>query len=59
MRQTELHLSDEDRDIIDGIRTKGQNNSCEVNRVQSRCEWKKWILQGRRISGLNVSTTLS
>ena len=46
MRQTELHLSDEDRDIIDGIRTKGQNNSCEVNRVQSRCEWKKWILPG-------------
>ena len=35
MRQTELHLSDEDRDIIDGIRSKGQNNSCEVNRAHT------------------------
>ena len=32
MRQTELHLSDEDRVVIDEIRAKGVHNSREVNR---------------------------
>ena len=33
MRQTELHLSDEDRSTIDGIRGKGSHQSREVNRA--------------------------
>jgi Homeodomain-like domain len=33
MRQTELHLSDEDRSVIEEIRSKGQHYSREVNRA--------------------------
>ena len=33
MRQTELHLSVEDRSTIDGIRGKGSHQSREVNRA--------------------------
>jgi transposase len=33
MRQTELHLTDEDRAVIDGIRSKGSHQSREVNRA--------------------------
>ena len=35
MRQTELHLSDEDRVVIDEIRAKGVHNSREVNRAHT------------------------
>ena len=33
MRQTELHLSEEDRAVIDEIRSKGVHSSREVNRA--------------------------
>ena len=33
MRQTELHLSDEDRSVIEEIRSKGVHASREVNRA--------------------------
>ena len=33
MRQTELHLTEEDRAVVDGIRTKGVHQSREVNRA--------------------------
>ena len=33
MRQTELHLTDADRTVIDGIRSKGLHYSREVNRA--------------------------
>ena len=33
MRQTELHLTDEDRSVIDEIRGKGTHHSREVNRA--------------------------
>ena len=33
MRQTELHLSEEDRSVIDEIRSKGVHSSREVNRA--------------------------
>jgi transposase len=33
MRQTELHLTNEDRSSIDGIRSKGLHQSREVNRA--------------------------
>lgn len=33
MRQTELHLTDEDRSVIDEIRSKGVHSSREVNRA--------------------------
>ncbi len=35
MRQTELHLSDEDRIVIDEIRGKGVHHSREVNRAHT------------------------
>lgn len=41
MRQTELHLSDEDRLIVEEIRSKGVHHSREVNRahVLSCLDW--------------------
>ena len=33
MRQTELHLSDEDRSLVEEIRSKGVHHSREVNRA--------------------------
>lgn len=33
MRQTELHLTDEDRSVIDEIRSKGSHQAREVNRA--------------------------
>lgn len=33
MRQTELHLTDEDRGLIDSYRTKGLHHAREVNRA--------------------------
>ncbi len=33
MRQTELHLSDEDRSVVEEIRRKGVHHSREVNRA--------------------------
>jgi transposase len=33
MHQTELHLTDEDRSVIDDIRSKGVHSSREVNRA--------------------------
>ena len=33
MRQTELHLTDEDRSVVDEIRSKGVHQSREVNRA--------------------------
>ena len=35
MRQTELHLTDEDRSVIDEIRSKGVHSSREVNRAHA------------------------
>jgi hypothetical protein len=35
MRQTELHLTDEDRSVIEEIRSKGQHHSREVNRAHA------------------------
>ena len=33
MRQTELHLNEEDRSVVEGIRSKGLDQSREVNRA--------------------------
>ena len=33
MRQTELHLSEEDRSVVEGIRAKGLHRSRAVNRA--------------------------
>ena len=33
MRQTELHLTDEDRSLVDEIRSKGAHQAREVNRA--------------------------
>lgn len=35
MRQTELHLTDKDRSVIDEIRSKGVHHSREVNRAHA------------------------
>lgn len=33
MRQTELHLTDEDRKLIESYRSKGLRNARQVNRI--------------------------
>jgi len=35
MRQTELHLTDEDRSVIEEVRSKGVHHSREVNRAHA------------------------
>ena len=35
MRQTELHFTDEDRSVVDEIRSKGLHQSREVNRAHA------------------------
>ncbi len=35
MRQTEMHLTDEDRAVVNGIRGKGHHQSREVNRAHA------------------------
>ncbi len=39
MRQTELHLSAEDRSVIEDIRSKGVHHSREVNRAHVFRAW--------------------
>ena len=39
MRQTELHLTDADRALVDEIRSKGLHQAREVNRASSCPHW--------------------
>lgn len=57
MRQTELHLRDEDRAIIDGIRTKGQNNSREVNRAHTLSCLDRGIPEAQIMDVLGIGRT--
>ena len=42
MRQTELHLTDEDRSVVDEIRSKGLHQSREVRSEERRVGKECW-----------------
>ncbi|SDY37398.1 hypothetical protein [Nitrosomonas sp. Nm58] len=42
MRQTELHLTDEDRQLIESYRAKGLHSAREVNRNGMDAHYPKW-----------------
>ena len=57
MRQTELHLSDEDRVVIDEIRAKGVHNSREVNRAHTLSCLDRGIPQTQIMQVLGIGRT--
>lgn len=57
MRQTELHLTDEDRAAIDGIRTKGLHQSREVNRAHVLASLDQGVPQAQIMAVLGIGRT--
>ncbi len=57
MRQTQLHLSEEDRSIVDGIRARGVHQSREVNRAHVLSCLDRGIPPLQIMSVLGISRT--
>ena len=57
MRQTELHLSDEDRIVLDEIRAKGVHNSREVNRAHILSCLDRGIPESQIMAVLGIGRT--
>lgn len=57
MRQTELHLTDEDRLVIDGIRSKGMHQSREVNRAHVLSCLDRGIPEAQIMAVLGIGRT--
>jgi transposase len=57
MRQTELHLSEEARSIIDGIRAKGLHQSREVNRAHILSSLDRGVPESQIMDVLGVGRT--
>ena len=57
MRQTELHLRNEDRVILDEIRTKGVHNSREVNRAHTLSCLDRGIPEAQIMDVLGIGRT--
>ena len=57
MRQTELHLSEEDRSIVEGIRTKGLHQSREVNRAHVLSCLDRGIPESQIMAVLGIGRT--
>lgn len=57
MRQTELHLSDEDRIVIDEIRAKGVHNSREINRAHTLSCLDRGIAESQIMDVLGIGRT--
>ncbi|AGX87361.1 helix-turn-helix domain-containing protein [Candidatus Symbiobacter mobilis] len=57
MRQTELHLSEEARSIVDGIRAKGVHRSREVNRAHILSCLDRGIPESQILDVLGVGRT--
>ncbi len=57
MRQTELHLSAEDRVVIDDIRAKGVHNSREVNRAHTLSCLDRGIPESQTMEVLGIGRT--
>ncbi len=57
MRQTELHLSEEDRSVIEEIRSKGVHSSREVNRALVLSCLDRGIPEARIMAVLGIGRT--
>ena len=57
MRQTELHLSEEDRSIVEGIRAKGLHHSREVNRAHVLSCLDRGIPESQIMAVLGIGRT--
>ena len=57
MRQTELHLSAEDRAIVDEIRSKGLHSSREVNRAHVLSALDRGVPEAQMMAVLGVGRT--
>ena len=57
MRQTELHLSEEDRSVVEGIRAKGLHQSREVNRAHVLSCLDRGIPEAQIMAVLGIGRT--
>ena len=57
MRQTELHLTDEDRELIESYRAKGLHHAREVNRAHVLSALDRGIPESQIMAVLNVGRT--
>jgi transposase len=57
MRQTELHLSEEARSIVEGIRAKGLHQSREVNRAHILSSLDRGVPESQIMDVLGVGRT--
>jgi hypothetical protein len=58
MRQTELHLSDEDRELINAYRSKGLHHAREVNRAHVLAALDRGIAESQIMTVLNIGRTV-
>lgn len=58
MRQTELHLTDEDRELIESYRVKGLHPAREVNRAHILCALDRGVPEAQIMAVLGVGRTV-
>lgn len=58
MRQTELHLTDEDRELIESYRAKGLHHAREVNRAHILCALDRGLPEAQIMAVLGVARTV-
>lgn len=58
MRQTELHLSDKDRELIESYRAKGVHHAREVNRAHILCGLDRKVPETQIMAVLGVGRTV-
>ena len=57
MRQTELHLSEEDRAVVEGVRSKGLHQSREINRAHMLASLDRGVPEAQILAVLGVGRT--
>jgi Homeodomain-like domain len=57
MRQTELHLTEEDRSVVDEIRSKGLHQSREVNRAHVLSSLDRGVPEAQIMAVLGMGRT--
>ena len=57
MRQTELHLTDDDRSVVDEIRSKGVHQSREVNRAHVLSSLDRGVPEAQIMAVLGMGRT--